>query len=262
MRVAWAPGCVEPLELLEGRFVFADGAGVHIWPAGGALLEYLRGVGTNSDAASASEATAREGAGSEASWRGKRVLELGCGCGFVSAALARWGCEVLATDVHDKALELASANAELCAREGAGFRVRRLDFSDPAACARLREDLGPFACVVACDCVLATPPSGPMWRSGAASAAAVAAPPEALLDATRVLVPAGAEVVLAVVDRGGDVQATARALLDRRHWLQLVSLPVALPATEGGTAVTVFHFRWKGVRGAGGEAAAALWEQT
>ncbi|CAK0904057.1 unnamed protein product [Prorocentrum cordatum] len=81
-----------------------------------------------------------------------------------------------------------------------------------------------------------------MWRSSAAGAAAVAAPPEALLNATRELGPAGPEVVLAVVDRGGDVQATARALLERRHWLQLVDLPRQLPAKDGGAAVTIFHF--------------------
>ncbi|CAK0904056.1 unnamed protein product [Prorocentrum cordatum] len=92
-----------------------------------------------------------------------------------------------------------------------------------------------------------------MWRSSAAGAAAVAAPPEALLNATRELGPAGPEVVLAVVDRGGDVQATARALLERRHWLQLVDLPRQLPAKDGGAAVTIFHF----IASAGGACGAA-----
>ena len=45
--------------------------------------------------------------------RGKRVLEVGCGCGVISVALAKRGAEVVATDVSPRAAENTRVNARL-----------------------------------------------------------------------------------------------------------------------------------------------------
>lgn len=42
-----------------------------------------------------------------ADWRGKRVLEIGCGTGRITEALACWGTRVTATDISGKMLEVA-----------------------------------------------------------------------------------------------------------------------------------------------------------
>ena len=73
---------------------------------------------------------------------GLRVLELGAGTGLASAAAARLGADVVATDVSDLSLELLRRAAE-----AAAFDVRRLDFTDTDAVAAL----GEFDVVVAAD---------------------------------------------------------------------------------------------------------------
>jgi 2-polyprenyl-3-methyl-5-hydroxy-6-metoxy-1,4-benzoquinol methylase len=42
-------------------------------------------------------------------WRGKKVLEIGCGTGRITEALARCGAEVTATDISEEMLEVAQA---------------------------------------------------------------------------------------------------------------------------------------------------------
>ena len=42
-------------------------------------------------------------------WNGKKVLEIGCGTGRITAALARWGAEITATDISEEMLEVAEA---------------------------------------------------------------------------------------------------------------------------------------------------------
>merc|ERR1711879_1093637 len=98
-----------------------------------------------------------------------------------------------------------------------------------------------------------------MWRQSNVAEDMVS-PPGPLLDATRELGCGGAEVVLVVVDRAGDVAETARALLDRRRWLHMISTPREIAVVKddrrscdnGSDALTVFHFRWKEQLGLGG----------
>ena len=73
---------------------------------------------------------------------GLRVLELGAGTGLASAAAARLGADVVATDVSDISLELLRRAA---ADGGGAFDVQRLDFTDADAVAAL----GDFDVVVA-----------------------------------------------------------------------------------------------------------------
>ena len=73
---------------------------------------------------------------------GLRVLELGAGTGLASAAAARLGADVVATDVSDISLELLRRAAE-----AAAFDVQRLDFTDSDAVAAL----GDFDIIVAAD---------------------------------------------------------------------------------------------------------------
>lgn len=40
-------------------------------------------------------------------WRGKKVLEIGCGTGRITEVLARWGATVTATDISKQMLEVA-----------------------------------------------------------------------------------------------------------------------------------------------------------
>ena len=74
---------------------------------------------------------------------GLRILELGAGTGLASAAAARLGADVVATDVSDISLELLRR----AAAEAAAFDVQRLDFTDATAVAAL----GHFDVVVAAD---------------------------------------------------------------------------------------------------------------
>ena len=49
-------------------------------------------------------------------WRGKKVLEIGCGTGRITEALACWGTHVTATDISREMLEVA--RNRLCSRSG------------------------------------------------------------------------------------------------------------------------------------------------
>lgn len=40
-------------------------------------------------------------------WRGKKVLEIGCGTGRITESLARWGATITATDISKEMLEVA-----------------------------------------------------------------------------------------------------------------------------------------------------------
>lgn len=74
---------------------------------------------------------------------GRRFLELGCGAGFVCAAAAAAGFEVLATDYYAEALEFTWVNAR---RNGLpGPQTRVVDWRDFPA------DLGLFDVVAAAD---------------------------------------------------------------------------------------------------------------
>ena len=74
---------------------------------------------------------------------GLRVPELGAGTGLASAAAARLGADVVATDVSDISLELLRR----AAADGGAFDVQRLDFTDADAVAAL----GDFDIIVAAD---------------------------------------------------------------------------------------------------------------
>merc|ERR1712203_58236 len=116
---------------------------------------------------------------------------------------------------------------------------------------------------------MGAPPAGAMWHH-AGVAEALTSQPAPLLDATRVLAHGGrhdgtgAEVLLIVVDRAGDVKETARALLDRRHWLDLIGPPkdIAVEGSASSIPATLFHFRWKETAGLGGDVTRTLWSST
>jgi len=238
-----------PLEMWEGKFVFLDGVGVHVWPAATCVANHLRSLRLAADSGPSFDERTDEGevqCEPAAGWQGRRVLELGCGCGLVSVLLARWGAEVVATDANRAALALAEANAARHLKEPERVQLHELNWDDTAACAKFVEEKGPFDVIIICDgdnpCV------GQELRS----------PPGPLLEATRALSAGGTEVLLAVAERAGDIAATARALLERRRWLDLASLPYDL-VTGNGANVTVFHFRWRPQVGAGGETTRKLW---
>src|SRR5712664_4565543 len=46
-------------------------------------------------------------------WRGRRVLEIGCGIGTDTINLARHGARVTAVDLSEKSLEIARQRAEI-----------------------------------------------------------------------------------------------------------------------------------------------------
>jgi len=75
--------------------------------------------------------------------RGRTLLELGCGSGLVSAAAARAGFDVTATDYYDDALEFAQVNAWRNAE--VQITARMVDWRHFPA------DLGTFDLVVASD---------------------------------------------------------------------------------------------------------------
>ena len=47
-------------------------------------------------------------------WTGKRVLEIGCGTGRITAELVRWGANVVATDISEEMLRVAAARFDGC----------------------------------------------------------------------------------------------------------------------------------------------------
>jgi len=57
-------------------------------------------------------------------WRGKRVLEIGCGTGRITELLVRWGAKVTATDISAEMLEVAKSRLrEQDVPEAPEFRV-------------------------------------------------------------------------------------------------------------------------------------------
>lgn len=224
----------ERLKFVEGLFLFAEGSGVRVWPASMLLLLHLARIGADG------EADETKSLGPNV-WRGRRILELGCGCGLASVGLALWGSEVVAADESAAALSLAAVNAELHLGKEHRLQLCRLDWSDLDSCVQLRQQFGPFDAVVAADCVLAQPPSGVMWRRAGVGAC----PPEPLIEATRVLTAdRGGHVVLVVTDREGDIRETARALFERRKEIELLAFPKE-ESLEDGSSAAVFHFRWR-----------------
>jgi 2-polyprenyl-3-methyl-5-hydroxy-6-metoxy-1,4-benzoquinol methylase len=57
-----------------------------------------------------------------ARWRGKRVLEVGCGIGTDTISFARHGARVTAVDLSEKSVEIARRRAEVCGVD------RQIDF--------------------------------------------------------------------------------------------------------------------------------------
>lgn len=74
---------------------------------------------------------------------GRTALELGCGSGLVTAAAARAGFDVVATDYYDDALVFAAENAE--ANSGRSIRARHVDWRS------FPNDLGTYDVVLASD---------------------------------------------------------------------------------------------------------------
>ena len=75
-------------------------------------------------------------------WRGKKVLEIGCGIGTDTINFARAGAEVTAIDLSEKSLEMARRRAEVF---GLKDRIRfiqadsehlRIIFPRPTICRR------------------------------------------------------------------------------------------------------------------------------
>ncbi len=62
-------------------------------------------------------------------FKGKRVLELGCGLALPSFVVSRLGAEVLATDLHPDVPEFLSRN--LAENPGAAIRYQHLDWKAP-----------------------------------------------------------------------------------------------------------------------------------
>lgn len=57
-------------------------------------------------------------------WRGKRVLEIGCGTGRITEAIASWGADVTATDITCEMIDVARARFQGCDVPGTvEFRV-------------------------------------------------------------------------------------------------------------------------------------------
>ena len=78
------------------------------------------------------------------SWRGARVLELGCGLGLVATAAALAGARVLATDWSPASIAATQANAE---RNGATVETAVVDWNHP----ELLLERAPWDVVVAAD---------------------------------------------------------------------------------------------------------------
>lgn len=74
---------------------------------------------------------------------GNRLLELGCGVGYVCAVAAARGFEVLATDYYPEALEFTQVNLAL--NDLPAVKTRLIDWRD------LPDDLGVFDVVAAAD---------------------------------------------------------------------------------------------------------------
>lgn len=75
--------------------------------------------------------------------KGRRLLELGCGCGYVALVAAYLGFDVLATDYYEPACEFVTLNAARL--EMPNVTARLVDWRE------LPSDLGKFDVVIAAD---------------------------------------------------------------------------------------------------------------
>lgn len=90
-------------------------------------------------------------------WKGKQVLEVGCGCGLAGLALASMGAHVVLTDLP-KVLDLARRNCErnqeMIARANGSAEAKVLDWLDCSSGDDERPAGFPqFDVVIAADCV-------------------------------------------------------------------------------------------------------------
>mmetsp|Transcript_13765 Transcript_13765/g.39333 ORF Transcript_13765/g.39333 Transcript_13765/m.39333 type:complete len:370 (+) Transcript_13765:42-1151(+) len=108
-----------------------------------------------------------------------RVLELGGGCGLVTAVLASLGAHVVCSDGDPEALRTAKRNcSEAKSRYGIGARnqwgatdFHELRWGDPAAARRLVKEFGPFDFIVGSDLLYGdSSPPGPLLETLAAVA--------------------------------------------------------------------------------------------
>jgi len=150
--------------------------------------------------------------------KGHRVLELGGGCGLVSAALACLGASVVCSDGDPAALEMAKKNCHAAkSRYGYGARTnwgsvdfQQLRWGDEATVRQLVRDHGPFGFVVGSDLLYGdASPAGPLLET----LAAIAVEPGG----------EGAEVILAMKNRCRD-EAFAFCSLAREYGLWYVRM--------------------------------------
>jgi predicted nicotinamide N-methyase len=114
LRFADVQGAEDERQLVEGNSLAGESqvwTGQFLWQSGGELSKFVVGKGADY-------------------WRGKRALELGCGCGMVGLSAAAMGANhVLLTDQV-----IAGAVANTKANPSVACRVacRRLDWGDEA----------------------------------------------------------------------------------------------------------------------------------
>eukprot|EP00933_Yihiella_yeosuensis_P047641 TRINITY_DN43532_c0_g1_i1.p1 TRINITY_DN43532_c0_g1~~TRINITY_DN43532_c0_g1_i1.p1 ORF type:complete len:316 (-),score=46.33 TRINITY_DN43532_c0_g1_i1:10-894(-) len=240
------PGEKQPLQWLQRRSIVADGAGVHIGPTARKTVEHLWSVKLMGD-----DGNTRVG------WKSKTVLDMNCGSGYVAVALARWGASVVGSDLSLDALSLAEANVKRLVPRRGQVKLCRLDYSDSELCSQMHQRFGPFDVIVAVDCVLAAPTLGGIWQE----TASISLNPNEILGATQQLAGESTDVILVVVDRAGDVKATAQALIEKRRWIELLDSPMEIGLQDDASLpnATVFHFRWKKKLGSGGDITQKLW---
>lgn len=93
---------------------------------------------------------------------GRRLIELGCGAGLVSACAARAGFNVTATDYYADALSFTAVNTW---RQGVAVRTRLVDWRE------LPSDLGRYDVVLASDVLYERPYAALVARTIAATLA-------------------------------------------------------------------------------------------
>mmetsp|Transcript_75699 Transcript_75699/g.244971 ORF Transcript_75699/g.244971 Transcript_75699/m.244971 type:complete len:373 (+) Transcript_75699:43-1161(+) len=212
-----------------------EATGVVLWECGVLLADYLgyaRWIHSSPDAAADGETG--DGASLHPWWMThppapvvpsrfwgdprRRVLELGGGCGLVTAVLASFGADVVCSDGDPAALLTAKRNcAQAERRYGHGPRgpwggvdFRQFRWGDEAAARALVRECGPFGFVVGSDLLYgSSSPAGPLLET----LAAMAQEPGG----------SGAEVILAMKNRCAD-EASAFCGLARRRGLWRVRL--------------------------------------
>eukprot|EP00401_Gymnodinium_catenatum_P068344 CAMPEP_0117545804 /NCGR_PEP_ID=MMETSP0784-20121206/46285_1 /TAXON_ID=39447 /ORGANISM="" /LENGTH=364 /DNA_ID=CAMNT_0005342665 /DNA_START=59 /DNA_END=1153 /DNA_ORIENTATION=- len=143
-------------------------------------------------------------------WTGKRVLELGGGCGLVAVTLACLGADVVCTDGDLSAVATAKRNALEAQRryqkDWGKLELLHLPWGDAEAAKRMVRAHGPFDYVVGSDLLYGDK-----------------APPEPLVETLATLMSEPgcqkAEVVIALKNRCADeVSAFRRAVEARKIW--------------------------------------------